>query len=45
MCFGEPVSKFLNYKHHEISNFDGLSKIHKPKIIESVSLTSFIETQ
>ena len=27
--------KFLDDKHHEVSNFDGLPKIHKPKIIES----------
>ena len=35
MCFTEPEWKFLNDKHHEISNFYGLPKIHKSKIIES----------
>ena len=32
-CFTE---KFLNVKHHEVSNFCGLPKINKSKIIESV---------
>ena len=28
----EPEWKFLNDKHHEVSNFCGLPKIHKSKI-------------
>ena len=35
MCFTEPEWKFLNYKHHEVSNFYALPKIHKSMIIES----------
>ena len=35
MCFTEPESKFLNYKHDEVSNFYELPKIHKSMIIES----------
>ena len=27
--------KFVDGKLHEVSNLDGLPKIHKPKIIES----------
>ena len=39
MCFTEPEWKFLNDKYHEVRNFNGLSKIHKSKIIESVRNT------
>ena len=35
MCFTKPEWKFLNDKHHEVSNFYGLPKIHKSKITES----------
>ena len=35
MCFTEPEWKFLNDKHHEVSNFYGLPKIHKSKILKS----------
>ena len=35
MCFTEPKWKFLNDKHHEVSNFYGLPKIHKSMVIES----------
>ena len=35
MCFAEPEWKFLNDKHHEVSNFYGLPKIHKSMVIES----------
>ena len=35
MCFTEPKWKFLNDKHHEVSNFYWLPKIHKSMIIES----------
>ena len=35
MCFKEPEQKFLNDKHHEISNFYGLPKIYKSMVIES----------
>ena len=35
MCFTEPEWKFLNDKHHEVSNLYGLPKIHKSMIIES----------
>ena len=35
MCFNEPEWKCLNDKHHEVSNFYGLPKIHKSMIIES----------
>ena len=35
MCFTEPEWKFLNDKHHEVSKFYGLPKIHKSMIIES----------
>ena len=35
MCLTEPEWKFLNDKHHEGSNFYGLPKIHKSKMIES----------
>ena len=35
MCFTESESKFLNDKHHEVSNFYGLPKNHKSRIIES----------
>ena len=31
--------KFLNDKHHEVSNFYGLPKIHKSKVIESAIKT------
>ena len=44
MCFTEPESKFLNYKHHEVSNFYGLSKIHKSMVIESAINTQNSET-
>ena len=36
LCFEESERKFLNDKHHEVSNFYGLAKIHKSKITESV---------
>ena len=35
MCFTEPECKFLNHKHHEVSSFYRLPKIHKSTIIES----------
>lgn len=35
ICFTERDWKFLNDKHHEVSNFDGLPQIHKSKIKES----------
>ena len=35
MCFKEPEQKFLNDKHHKISNFYGLTKIYKSMVIES----------
>ena len=35
MCFTEPEWKFFNDKHHEVSNFYGLPKIHKSMVIES----------
>ena len=35
MCFTESEWKFLNDKYHEVSNFYGLPKIHKSKIIET----------
>ena len=34
MYFTETEWKFLNDKHHEVSNFYGLPKIHKSKIIK-----------
>ena len=37
MCFTEPEWKFLNDKHHEVSNFYGLPKIHKSMFIESAT--------
>lgn len=39
MCFTEPEWKFLNNKYHEVSNFYGLPKIHKSKLIESAIIT------
>ena len=33
-CFTEPELKFLNDKHHEVSNFYGLPNIHKSMSIE-----------
>ena len=44
MCFTEPESKFLNYKHHEVSNFYELPKIHKSMVIESAINTQNSET-
>ena len=35
MHFTEPEWNFLNYKHHEASDFYGLPKVHKSMIIES----------
>ena len=35
MCFTEPKWRFLNDKHHKVSNFYGLPKIHKSMVIES----------
>ena len=35
MCFTNTEWKFLNDKHHEVSTFYGLPKIHKSKITES----------
>ena len=35
MCFTEPEWKCLNAKHHELSHFYGLPKIHKSKTIVS----------
>ena len=35
MCFTKPERKFLNGKHHEVSNLYGLPQIQKSKIIES----------
>ena len=39
MCFIKPEWEFLNDKHHEVSNFDGLPQIHKSKIKESSTNT------
>ena len=39
MCFNKPERKFLNDKHHEVSSFYGLPKIHKSMIIESAIKT------
>ena len=39
MCFTEPEWKFLNDKHHEVSNFYGLPKIHESMIIEFATNT------
>ena len=33
MCFTEPEQKFLNVKHHEVSNFYGQPKIRKSMIM------------
>ena len=35
MCFTEPERKFLKDKQCEVSNLNGLPKIHKSKITES----------
>ena len=35
ICFIKPEWKFLNDKHHEVSNFYGLSEIHKPMVTKS----------
>ena len=35
MRFTKLEQKFLNHKHHEVSNFYGLPKVHKSMIIES----------
>ena len=35
MCFTKPEWKFLNDKHHKVSNFYGLPKIYKSMVIES----------
>ena len=43
MCFTEPEWKFLTDKHHEVSNFYGLPKYHKSKIIESAINTQSSE--
>ena len=37
MCFTEPECRFLNDKHHEVSNFYGLPKIHKSMVIETAT--------
>ena len=42
MCFTEPEWKFLNAKHHEVSNLYRLPKIHKSMIIESNTQNSEI---
>ena len=34
MCFSKPEWKILNDKHHEVSNFYGLFKIQKSRIIQ-----------
>ena len=39
MCFTDPEWKFLNDKNNEVSNFYGLPKIHKSKVIESATNT------
>ena len=39
MCFTGPEWKFLNDKNNEVSNFCGLPKIHKSKVIESATNT------
>ena len=39
ICFRETEWKFLNDKHHELSNFYRLPKIHKSMIIESAIIT------
>ena len=39
MCFAEPEWKFLNDRHHKVSNFFGLLKIHKYMIIEFAAST------
>ena len=43
MRFTELKWKFLNNKHHEVSNFYGLHKIHKSSVIESAINTQNIE--
>ena len=35
MCFTETQWKFLNDKHHQVSNFYELHKIDKSSVIES----------
>ena len=35
MCFTKPGQKFLNDKHHEVSNFYGLPKLYKSKVLKS----------
>ena len=37
-CFTESEQKFLNEKSFETSNFYGLPKIHKSKVIETIFL-------
>ena len=44
MCFTEPEWKFLNDKHHEVSNFYRLPKIHKLKTIESAINTQTVKS-
>ena len=39
ICFTEPKWRFLNDKHHKVSNFYGLPKIHKSMVIESAIKT------
>ena len=43
MRFTELKWKFLNNKHHEVSNFYGLHKIRKSSVIESAINTQNIE--
>ena len=44
MCFTEPEWKFLNDKHHEVSNFYGLPKIHKYMVIESAIILKTVKS-
>ena len=43
LFFTESEWRFLNDKHHEVSNFYGLPKIHKSKTIESAMNSLNIE--
>ena len=43
MCFTEPEWKFINDKHNNVSDFYGLSGIHKSMIIESAINTQSSE--
>ena len=44
MCFTQSEWTYLNDKHHGVSHFYGVPKIHKSKIIKSVINTENSET-